>query len=119
MHKLLLVLPAIALASCATRPYTATSPETRAAKKAYTACFDEVGALFASNTADPAEALAKAVARRCYPRLQAFEAALRAENAGGANPDLYAAAYAGALQKRHIEEVAHDFMTVRAMHPRK
>lgn len=119
MHKLLLVLSSLALASCATRPYTATSPETRAAKKAYTACFDEAGALLASNTTDPAEALAKAVARKCYPRLQAFQAALHAENAGGANPEVYAAAYAGALQKRHIEEAAHDFMTVRAMHPRK
>lgn len=118
MHRLLFALAALGLASCASRPYSSSSPETRAAYSAYARCFEDKGALLASNRTDPAEALAQSVARLCQEQEEALRWSLTRENEGTAHPGVYVESTVGLARKRLTATAADALMLTRAATPR-
>lgn len=118
MHRLLFVLAALGLASCATKPYTSSSPSINAARAAYADCFEDKGALLASNRSDPAIALAQSVARHCQEQEQALRWALLRENEGTPHPGVYVEALVARIRQANTEMAADALMIVRSATPR-
>lgn len=118
MHRLLFLLAALGLASCATKPYTSSSPSINKAKEAYADCFEDKGALLASNRSDPAMALAQSVARHCQEQEQALRWALLRENEGTPHPVVYVETLVGRIRQANTEMAADALMIVRSGSPR-
>jgi len=118
MYRLLFALAALELASCATRPYTASAPETRAAKETYSSCFEEKGARMASNKTDSAIALAQSVARQCQDKEEALRWSLTQENQGTPLPAVYVNNLVARIRQMNTEAAADAFMIARSATPR-
>lgn len=118
MRRLLFAMAALGLASCATRPYTASSPDTKAAKEAYATCFEDKGARMAANRTDPAMALAQSVARQCADKEEALRWGLMRENEGTPHPAIFVNSLVARIRQTNTETAADAFMIVRAPAPR-
>lgn len=118
MHRLLFVLaalgPSLAAAQAVTAPpFTASSPQVKAARANYAQCFITAGEVLSSNRIDRSDVLARTSAQMCDGKLAALRRALYLENQQHRDAAAFADGHAEMVKQENVELATSAFVLSR------